>query len=205
MLFKFWLASWKRLSSWSSHGYEWGDVEGRGGFKFLLRPNSFFWFEVTFNAQPSCYFTRLSEITVAGRRYQNRRKSCYRFTCFVHFFWVFGWPRWRTESGSPSRDWPLELVLKMEAVIEKECSALGGLFQTVIGDMKVSDFNFARQIILSESRSARKKKSTSQPINLPSSGLYSYGSSKFEFLSTDAIQQLYLQINANQLLLTQFT
>jgi hypothetical protein len=25
----------------------------------------------------------------------------------------------------------------MEAVIEKECSALGGLFQTVIGDMKV--------------------------------------------------------------------
>ena len=31
----------------------------------------------------------------------------------------------------------MELVLKMEAVIEKECSALGGLFQTVIGDMKV--------------------------------------------------------------------
>uniref|UniRef100_A0A8C5CDV1 Protein MTSS 1-like n=1 Tax=Gadus morhua TaxID=8049 RepID=A0A8C5CDV1_GADMO len=30
------------------------------------------------------------------------------------------------------------LVLKMEAVIEKECSALGGLFQTVIGDMKSS-------------------------------------------------------------------
>ncbi|XP_014865649.1 metastasis suppressor protein 1-like [Poecilia latipinna] len=26
----------------------------------------------------------------------------------------------------------------MEAVIEKECSALGGLFQTVIGDMKSS-------------------------------------------------------------------
>lgn len=26
----------------------------------------------------------------------------------------------------------------MEAVIEKECSALGGLFQTLIGDMKVS-------------------------------------------------------------------
>lgn len=25
----------------------------------------------------------------------------------------------------------------MEAVIEKECSALGGLFQTTIGDMKV--------------------------------------------------------------------
>lgn len=26
---------------------------------------------------------------------------------------------------------------KMEAVIEKECSALGGLFQTIISDMKV--------------------------------------------------------------------
>ena len=26
----------------------------------------------------------------------------------------------------------------MEAVIEKECSALGGLFQSVIGDIKVS-------------------------------------------------------------------
>ncbi|KAJ3597802.1 hypothetical protein NHX12_001319 [Muraenolepis orangiensis] len=26
----------------------------------------------------------------------------------------------------------------MEAVIQKECSALGGLFQTVIGDMKSS-------------------------------------------------------------------
>ncbi|KAL2308671.1 hypothetical protein Nmel_001730 [Mimus melanotis] len=25
----------------------------------------------------------------------------------------------------------------MEAVIEKECSALGGLFQTIISDMKV--------------------------------------------------------------------
>lgn len=25
----------------------------------------------------------------------------------------------------------------MEAVIEKECSALGGLFQTIIADMKV--------------------------------------------------------------------
>lgn len=35
-------------------------------------------------------------------------------------------------------DWPLQLLLKMEAVIEKECSALGGLFQVVIGDMKVS-------------------------------------------------------------------
>lgn len=35
----------------------------------------------------------------------------------------------------------------MEAVIEKECSALGGLFQVVIGDMKVSDkFTFVRQI-----------------------------------------------------------
>lgn len=30
----------------------------------------------------------------------------------------------------------------MEAVIEKECSALGGLFQTVIGDMKVRQINF---------------------------------------------------------------
>lgn len=39
----------------------------------------------------------------------------------------------------------------MEAVIEKECSALGGLFQIVIGDMKVSEMNFSRQIILSES------------------------------------------------------
>lgn len=28
----------------------------------------------------------------------------------------------------------------MEAVIEKECSALGGLFQTIISDMKVSDW-----------------------------------------------------------------
>lgn len=27
----------------------------------------------------------------------------------------------------------------MEAVIEKECSALGGLFQTIISDMKVRD------------------------------------------------------------------
>ncbi|EOB02264.1 Metastasis suppressor protein 1 [Anas platyrhynchos] len=26
----------------------------------------------------------------------------------------------------------------MEAVIEKECSALGGLFQTIISDMKVA-------------------------------------------------------------------
>uniref|UniRef100_A0A8C2WZT1 MTSS I-BAR domain containing 1 n=1 Tax=Cyclopterus lumpus TaxID=8103 RepID=A0A8C2WZT1_CYCLU len=42
------------------------------------------------------------------------------------------------KSGSRSRDCPLEVVLKMEAVIEKECSALGGLFQTVIGDMKSS-------------------------------------------------------------------
>lgn len=67
---------------------------------------------------------------------------------FLGFFFFFpGERRWRTESGSSSRDWPLESVLKMEAVIERECSALGGLFQTVIGDMKVRRLNFTLGII----------------------------------------------------------
>uniref|UniRef100_A0A8C7MXC1 MTSS I-BAR domain containing 1 n=1 Tax=Oncorhynchus kisutch TaxID=8019 RepID=A0A8C7MXC1_ONCKI len=34
--------------------------------------------------------------------------------------------------------WQDNTLLKMETVIERECSALGGLFQTVIGDMKSS-------------------------------------------------------------------
>uniref|UniRef100_A0A674A2T2 MTSS I-BAR domain containing 1 n=1 Tax=Salmo trutta TaxID=8032 RepID=A0A674A2T2_SALTR len=37
-----------------------------------------------------------------------------------------------------AQDKTVHTVLKMETVIERECSALGGLFQTVIGDMKSS-------------------------------------------------------------------
>lgn len=72
------------------------------------------------------------------------RVFCLSFVLFFVFaigvFFFFAGCR-RSESGSPSRDWPLVLLPKMEAVIEKECGALGGLFQVVIGDMKVSGEN----------------------------------------------------------------
>lgn len=48
----------------------------------------------------------------------------------------------------------------MEAVIEKECSALGGLFQVVIGDMKVSGKNSPLCIITYFTRRAANSKST---------------------------------------------
>lgn len=48
----------------------------------------------------------------------------------------------------------------MEAVIEKECSALGGLFQVVIGDMKVSGKNSPICIITYFTRRAANSKLT---------------------------------------------
>lgn len=143
-----------RLFSRSSHGSERGGMEGTGGFKFHFRPNSFFWFEV--NGAPE-------QDRALSLHVWLRQKLLFfditaveiiihepgRFSLHYFEFLVFpGERRWRTESDSPSRDWPLEVVLKMEAVIEKECSALGGLFQTLIGDMKVSEAKWTLQRLL---------------------------------------------------------
>lgn len=55
------------------------------------------------------------------------------FNLFVACRFIYGPQKLRVECLSFSFT-----QLKMESVMERECSALGGLFQTVIGDMKVT-------------------------------------------------------------------
>lgn len=132
----------KRLCSRCGHGCERGGVEERGGFKFL---HSFFWFEVKLNqrrAELRSHGRSCPRTVFITRGFVRPLSSCKHIhigSCVFFFRFCRRVEVAAAESCSPNRDWPLELVLKMEAVIEKECSALGGLFQTVIGDMKVSE------------------------------------------------------------------
>lgn len=127
---------------WKTTGMIVGDLN-----VFLFVPRVFVWFQscsTESSTEPSCALNRLmwnqllllfdlpNTNTVFFRGVLLKVFSSWK-KCFFSTSRVTNW------SGSRSRDyWPVEAVLKMEAVIEKECSALGGLFQTLIGDMKVS-------------------------------------------------------------------
>lgn len=135
-------------------------MEERGGFKFLFssqrrlligstkrfttraEPSRVFW--VKLDQIKSCFSIDVSiaktishRLVVLVRFYLEFLYVCERVCGEVFSESGGGELRAAHRVGTDRWSWSL----KMEAVIEKECSALGGLFQTVIGDMKVRKFS----------------------------------------------------------------